>query len=301
MKVIISGASGFIGTSLSNFLSNKGYDVWRLTREEPKQDKEIFWDPYRKIVETKKLDGANVFINLSGENIGKGIWTNRRKEILINSRIVPSKFLVETIKYLPIRPKFYFTASAIGIYGPTANNIMSENCPYGNGFLANLCKEWEKTVESLRHTEVKTVIMRFGVVLGPHGGMLSYLLKIFSLYLGGIVGDKNSYISWISIDDVCEAIHFLIQKDKILGGPYNFVSPNSITQKELTKVLSEALGKPAIFKVPTFVIKTILGEMGKELILANQAVYPDKLLKEGYEFRYNELSKYLENILSKGP
>lgn len=298
MKVIISGASGFIGNNLSSFLSIRGFEVYKLVRGKPKYENEIFWDPYRKIVDIEKVSGTSVFINLNGENISKGLWTTKRRKILLESRVVPSNFLVEITKNLSPPPKFYFSASAIGIYGPIADKIQSEENPPGDGFLAYICKEWEKTVKPLENTETKTVIMRFGIVLGKNGGMLNYLVRLYKFYFGGIIGNPNSYISWISIEDLCEAIFYLIQKEKVFGGAYNFVSPNPITQRDFAKILSKVVKKPAILRIPSFVIKTILGNMGKELLLASQRVFPEKLLKEGYRFKYTELSQYLNSILS---
>ncbi len=297
MKVVISGASGFVGTHLSNFLSNNGYEVWKLTRRSPVQKREIFWDPYSKVIEVEKLDKTDVIINLSGENIANGLWTKKRKEILVNSRLIPSKFLIEVINNMDSKPQFYFATSAVGIYGPIAPNVQDETHPEGTGFLADLCREWEKTVKPLEQTNVKIIVMRFGIVFGKGGGMLEKLLKVYRWYLGGTVGDKDAYISWIAIEDLCSAIHFLINKKQIIGGAYNFVSPSPITQEEITNAISKAIGKPAIFRVPSFLIKIFLGEMGRELMLANQKIYPKKLVQEGYVFKFREFSNYLKNIL----
>ncbi len=299
MKVVISGASGFIGTHLSNFLCTQGYEVWKLKREKPVRNKEIFWDPYSKVIEKEKLEGTNIFINLSGENIGSKFWTKHRKEVLVKSRLIPSKFLVEVIIQMTRKPEFYFATSAIGIYGPVVKDVQNENYPMGTGFLANLCKEWERTAEPLKNSTINTVIMRFGVVFGNGGGMLEKLLKIYNWYFGGVVGDKKAYISWIAIEDLCEAIHFLISKGQISGGAYNFVSPEPVTQEDLAKVLSKLTRKPSYFSVPPLLIRMLLGDMGRELILADQKVFPAKLIEEGYKFKNSELSCYLNKVLNK--
>ncbi len=295
MKILLSGASGFVGKHLYNRLCSEGFSCYKLVRNNPYSEKEIYWDPYHEILDIKLLDEIDLFIHLSGANIADAFWTKKRKQILYDSRVKTTKFLVDSIIKLNDSSKRLFVASATGYYGAVTNNLTTESSPKGEGFLSSLCEDWENSAQLAISSGLETVFMRFGIVMGKDGGFLERLLKIYRLYLGGVVGYKNAHLSWIAIEDLCEAVVFLI-KQKTSNGPYNFVAPNPITQRELSVLLSQVVKKPAFLNIPPFIIKIFLGEMGRELFLTDQKIYPEKLLKEGFNFSFPFFDKYVDAL-----
>lgn len=295
MRILLSGASGFVGKNLYNHLCKEGFTCYKLVRNNPNNENEIYWDPYREILDLKSLEQVDIFIHLSGANVADAFWTRRRKQILIDSRIKTTKFLANSITRLNDRTKRLFIASAIGYYGSITKDITTETGEKGIGFLSSLCEEWEKSADPAILSGIKTIFMRFGIVMGKDGGLLNRLLKIYRLGLGGVIGDKDAFLSWIAIEDLCAAVIFLIKRENSQG-PYNFVSPNPITQKEICSILSKTFKRPAFFHIPPFLIRTFFGEMGKELFLTDQKIYPDKLLKEGFSFNFSSFNKYIEYL-----
>lgn len=295
MKILISGASGFVGKYLYNHLCREGFSCYKLVRNNPRRDNEIYWDPYNEILDLKLIDDIDFFIHLSGANIADALWTKKRKQILYDSRIKTTKFLSDSIVKLNDISKKLFVASATGYYGSITNGLVTESNPKGKGFLSSLCEDWENSAQLAVSSGLKTVFMRFGIVMGKDGGFLEKLLKIYRLYLGGIAGDKNAHLSWIAIEDLCKAVVFLINQNHS-NGPYNFVSPNPITQKELCAILSQVVKRPAFLNIHPFIIKIFFGEMGKELFLTDQKIYPEKLLKEGFNFSFPFFEKYINYL-----
>ncbi len=297
MKILISGASGFVGNYLYHRLSNNGFICYKLIREKKLNEREIFWDPYNNIIDLELLKGFDTFIHLSGANIAESFWTEKRKKILTESRIKTTKFLSESIVNLNDNSKRLFIASAIGYYGPITHNITTEKGQKGIGFLASLCEKWENSAQPAISYGIKTIFMRFGIIMGKEGGFLYRLLKLYRLGLGGTIGNKNAFLSWIAIEDLYNAVSFLLNKNQS-EGPYNFVSPYPITQEEFCHILSKATKRHAFFRVPSFFIKTFLGEMGRELFLADQKIYPEKLINEGFIFSFPYFKQYLESLLN---
>lgn len=294
MKIAITGSSGFIGRSLFNKLTEMGHQCVRIVRNQPSNPNSIFWDPYNEKINISELQDIDVFVHLSGANIAEKFWTKRRKEELRISRIKTTQFLAKTIAELNNPNKLFLLASAIGYYGPNPSGIVDEDSPKGEGFLADLCDEWEKSAQPAVLKGIQTIYMRFGIVMGKDGGFLHRLIKIYRWGLGGILGNKNSFLSWISIDDLTSAICFIVENPTI-SGAINFVSPYPITQYELSRCISELTHRPAFIKIPDCLFR-IIGTMGKELFLVNQKVYPSNLLKIGYEFKYPIFQQYLLRI-----
>jgi len=295
MKILLSGASGFVGKHLYSHLCNQGFLCYKLVRNMPCQEKDIFWDPYKKVIDLNLIEDIDIFIHLSGANIADAFWTKKRKQVLIESRVKTTRFLAESIAHLNDNSKRLFISSAIGYYGTSINTPITETGKKGNGFLSTLCESWENSAQIAVSSGIKTVFMRFGIVMGKDGGFLNKLMKIYRLGLGGVVGNKNAFLSWIAVEDLCNAIVFLLRQENSQG-PYNFVSPYPITQKEFCSLLSKAVKRPAFFHIPPCFIRTFLGEMGRELFLTDQRVYPEKLLKEGFSFTYPHFAEYLEYL-----
>lgn len=272
MKIAISGASGFIGSHLLKFLQSQGHTVSPHPRNSP------------------VIDGLDVFINLSGENI-YGRWDKAKKERIRSSRVETTRRVVDEIMRLPNPPKHYLGASAVGYYGNRVGEVLTEESRPGNDFLSEICVAWEQIPEQLRERNIRVVICRFGVVLAHDGGALPGMVKPFKTGLGGKIGSGEQFFSWIALSDLLHAIEFLLEH-KDLKGPFNFVAPHSTTNGELTKFLGEVLGKPALMAVPEFVLSLIFGE-GKELMLNSVDARPKRLIEAGFTFRHHDLKKYL--------
>jgi uncharacterized protein (TIGR01777 family) len=288
----VSGASGFIGRNLVPFLK-KEHEIFTLVRDKSKVSKNtLFWDPESMRVETDlDFDAA---INLSGENVGNGRWTKNKKEAILNSRLMATNTLARFFSFKRNPPKLVINASATGYYGSRGDKLLTETSKKGEGFLANVCDEWERALLPIKDRGIRTVFLRTGIVLGKDGGVLKRLKIPFKLYLGGIIGDGSQYMSWIDIDDFVHAVGHIINNHTI-AGPVNMVSPNPVTNKVFTNEFAKSLQRPAPFPVPKGVIKFLLGQMGEELLLASQKVVPEVLLHSGYTFRYPTIDSSLEN------
>jgi len=286
MNILISGASGFIGRHLSNFLSGQGYKVFSLQRKEPSNPP--YWNIDKNVVDLGKCNQIDVVIHLAGENIASGRWTKKKKEKIESSRIKGTKLLCEYVSSLKNKPKLLISASAIGFYGDRGEETLTEDSPKGTGFLADVCKKWEKETRIALNSGIRVVNMRFGMVLSPYCGALKKMLIPFRLGLGGVIGTGKQYISWISIEDVLGAIYHII-KDENMIGPINFVSPNPVTNRYFTKTLAQILHRPALIPLPSLMVQVLLGEMANELLLSSTKVIPKKLIYSGYSFRYSSL------------
>jgi len=298
MKILLSGASGFVGKHLYSHLCNQGFLCYKLVREMPSQEREIFWDPYKRVIDLNLIKDMDIFIHLSGANIADAFWTKKRKQVLMESRVITTKFIAESIAHLNDKSKRLFISSAIGYYGTITNTTITETGEKGNGFLSTLCENWEHSAQIAISSGIKTVFMRFGIIMGKDGGFLKRLMKIYRSGLGGVVGKRNAFLSWIAIEDLCNAVTFLLKQEHSQG-PYNFVSPYPITQKEFCSILSKAVKRPAFFHIPPCFIRTFLGEMGRELFLTDQKVFPAKLLKEGFVFTFPHFAEYLEYLFKE--
>lgn len=293
MKIIIAGASGFIGSHLVSFLKEKGHELILLSTR-PKPDTHI-WNPEQKKIDPSILEGSDVVINLCGENIF-GRWTDEKKEKIRKSRLVPVQFLCDTLLTLSSPPSLYIGASAMGYYGDRGDEILTENSPQGTGFLAQLCGEWEAIPQKLQERKIRVVAARFGVVLGKGGGALKSMEGPFRLGLGGKLGTGEQYMSWMAIEDVVEAMHHVIKHPE-LSGPINFVSPSPVTNLEFTKTLASLVRMPALFSVPEGILKLFLKSAAREAFLSSLRVHPECLLKSGFIFKYPDLLSTLKKYI----
>ena len=297
MKIVISGASGLIGTQLVAKLSTSGHEVVRLVRRSPKSG-EIQWNPKSGTLDAAALEGVDAVIHLSGAGIGDKRWTsNYRKEIL-DSRTATTALLAKTIASLSRKPSVFLSGSAIGIYGARNDEQLTEVSTHGTGFLAEVCEQWEAAAKPAVDAGIRTVYLRTGIVLTPKGGALKKLLPLFKLGVGGKFGNGKQWQSWISIDDEIGAIEHLLTAN--VSGAVNLTAPNPVTNAEFTKVLASVLKRPAIVPVPTFAPKILLGgELADALLFTGQRVIPAALNASGYMFKHTTLESAFRSLLSK--
>src|SRR2546429_9537900 len=296
MKVAISGASGLVGTALIPALEAKGHEVTRLVRTAPRAG-EIEWHPNKDEVSAASLEGFDIIINLAGENIAGGRWTDEQKRKIRDSRVNGTHLLTEAIAKMERKPRAFVCASATGIYGDRGDEVLDEQSESGGGFLAGVCREWEMACELAVKAGVRVVNLRFGPILAREGGMLSKLLTPFKMGMGGRVGSGKQYISWVAIDDVVAAM-MLALKDESIRGPLNIVSPNPVTNEEFTKTLGHVLSRPTALAMPAFAVRLAFGEMADEMLLASQRVLPKRLSDASYRFKYPELEGALRKHLA---
>jgi len=296
MNILVTGASGLIGTALVSSLTSSGHEVTRLVREQPKHgEKAAHWEPMAGSIDANALEGVDAVVHLAGENIAER-WTPTKKAKIRDSRVKGTQLLCETLAHLSSPPKVLVSASAIGYYGHRGEETLTDVSPPGRGFLAEVCRAWEAATEPAKQHGIRVVLLRLGVVLSAAGGALAKMLPPFRLGLGGVLGSGQQYMSWIALDDVVGAIqHALVTE--ALQGPTNAVAPRAVTNQEFTKTLGKVLGRPTAIPLPAFAARLMFGEMADELLLASARIQPTKLLASGYQFRYPELDEALQHVL----
>ena len=280
MRVLVAGSSGLIGTALVAHLRSGGHDVLRLVRRAPAAPDERGWDPPAGTYDDGTFDGVDAVIGLNGVGIADRPWSGARKQAIRDSRNVPTEVLATAVAKHGV-PTF-LSASAVGYYGHTGDTVVDESAPSGHGFVAEVVRDWEAATKPAVDGGARVVTLRTGLVLSPSGGLLGTLRGLFRFALGARLGDGRQYMSWISLDDEIGAMAFLL--DAAVRGPVNLTGPNPVTNAEFTKALAEAVGRPAPFVVPAFVIRRALGSMGEELALYGQRAVPRKLEEAGYPF-----------------
>lgn len=286
MRVLVAGSSGLIGTALVAHLRAAGHDVLRLVRRAPAAPDERGWDPPAGTFDDGTFDGVDAVINLNGAGIADRPWSGARKQDIRDSRNVPTEVLATAVARHGV-PTF-LSGSAVGIYGNTGDTVMDETAPSGQGFLAEVVRDWEDAAKPALGSGARVVLLRTGLVLSPAGGLLGRLRVLFKFALGGRLGDGRQYMPWISLDDELGAIEFLLRASQV-SGPVNLTAPTPATNAEFTKALAKVVGRPAPFAVPAFAIRTALGSMGEELALYGQRAVPAQLTAAGYQFRHPHL------------
>jgi uncharacterized protein len=297
MKIVVSGASGLIGTQLVAKLSSSGHEVVRLVRRSPKSG-EIQWNPKSGTLDAAALEGTDAVIHLSGAGIGDKRWTDGYRKEILDSRTATTALLAKTMASLSRKPSVFLSGSAIGIYGARNDEQLTEVSTHGTGFLAEVCEQWEAAAKPAVDAGIRTVYLRTGIVLSPKGGALKKLLPLFKLGVGGKFGNGKQWQSWISIDDEIGAIEHLLTAN--VSGAVNLTAPNPVTNAEFTKVLASVLKRPAIVPVPTFAPKILLGgELADALLFTGQRVIPAALNASGYNFKHTTLESAFRSLLSK--
>ena len=297
MRIAISGASGLLGGALVPALRARGHETLRLVRRPPRSSDEIGWDPAARALDAAALEGTDAVVNLSGENIAAGRWTEAKKARLRSSRVGPTRLLAETLAGLGRKPRVLVSASAVGYYGDRGSAWLAETDPPGTDFFGRLCAEWEATAAPAARAGIRVVHPRTAIVLSPVGGALATMLLPFRLGLGGVVGSGRQYFSWIALDDMVGVLQHLLEHDE-LAGPVNAASPAPVTNAELTKTLGRVLGRPTLVPVPRFALRLALGEMA-EAVLASARLRPQRLLESGYAFRFPELEGALRHEIGR--
>jgi uncharacterized protein (TIGR01777 family) len=296
MRVMISGASGLIGQALTRALIADGHGPVALVRRAPRPG-EVQWNSAPPLG-TEKLAACDAVVHLAGKNIA-GYWTEKFKREVRDSRVRGTQTLATAASQSyrqKGRPRVFISASAIGYYGDRGDELLTEESGPGQGFLADLAQQWEAATSPARDAGVRVVNLRIGVVLARGGGALQPMLLPFRLGLGGRIGSGKQYWSWVSLDDVVEAVLFVLQNDSLCG-PVNVVSPEPARNEEFVRALGEQLHRPTIFPLPAFVVRTLLGEMGNAALLGSVRVQPAKLKAAGYQFRYPHLKDALRAAL----
>jgi uncharacterized protein (TIGR01777 family) len=296
MIIAIAGASGLVGKALTPLLEADAHDIVRLVRNSPKAG-EVEWHPNQDAIEPTKLEGFEAIINLAGENIAEGRWTEEKKKKIHDSRVHGTHLLSEAIAKLMNKPRVFLCASATGIYGDRGDETLVEQSESGGGFLAGVCREWEKATEPAHRAGVRVVNLRFGPILARAGGMLEKMLTPFKMGLGGKIGSGKQYISWVGIDDVVAAIKLALN-DESIRGPLNIVSPQPVTNERFTRALGEALSRPTVMAMPAFAARLAFGEMADEMLLVSQKVIPKKLQASGFQFEYSDVETALQHYVT---
>ena len=296
MRILITGASGLIGTALQRSFDEIGHELLLASRKEAKDSQHIQWDVEKGFSEPERLEGIDAVVHLAGESVFGLSWSDAKKKAIRDSRVDGTRSVVEAISKLKARPNVLVAASAIGFYGDRGDEEMTESSAAGDTFLAEVSKEWESEARRAEDAGIRTVLLRTGIILSKDGGALGTMLLPFKLGIGGVVGSGKQWMSWISIDDHIRVINYAIENENVRGA-VNSVSPNPVTNGEFTKTLGEVLYRPTILPLPSFAVNMVFGEMGDALLLASTRVMPKRLEDAGFEFKYPELKTAIEHAV----
>ena len=302
MKILVTGATGLVGTALVAALAREGHTVCRLVRSATKKTGgtvgtfDVAWDP-----ETGDLGGAAVgaeaVVNLGGASIVAGRWTDARKKILRTSRVDSTRALIAALGKMNAKPDVLVSASAVGFYGNRGDEILTEDSAPGNDFLGNLTKDWETEALQAEQFGTRVVLARFGIILASEGGALPEMMLPFKFGVGGRIGDGKQWMSWATLEDVVAILRLSLIKRE-LRGPINVVAPEPARNADFVKELAKAMHRPAIFPAPTVALRLAMGEMADALLLSSQRAVPQKLTREGYSFASGNLKDALETVFS---
>lgn len=299
MKIVLAGATGFLGRPLTEALAADGHELVGLTRRpRPNADvREVAWQPDGTAGSwAAEVDGADVVVNLAGESIADGRWTAERKRALRDSRLRSTGSLVAAIAGATRAPSLLLSSSAVGYYGPHGDEPVDETTPAGDDFLARLSVEWEHAAQAAAAHGIRVVLLRTGLVLEKDGGALAAMLTPFKLGVGGPLGNGRQYWPWIHRHDWTELVRFLVAQPAA-EGPVNATAPEPVTNEVFSKTLARVLGRPCLFRAPAFALRLAMGEMADALLLKGQRVVPKRALELGYRFQYTQLESALASLL----
>ncbi|MFJ9408444.1 TIGR01777 family oxidoreductase [Streptomyces sp. NPDC101393] len=284
MRIAITGSTGLIGTELLRSLREEGHDVLRLVRRPPRAADEVRWDPRRQEIDAAGLRGCEAVVHLAGAGVGDHRWTEAYKREIRDSRVQGTATLAAALASLDTPPRVFVCGSAIGYYGDTGDRHTDESAPAGEGFLPDVCVDWEAAAEPARKAGIRTVFARTGLVVARSGGAWGRLFPIFRLGLGGRLGDGSQYWSFISLQDHIAALRHVLDTGS-LTGPVNLTAPEPVTNREVTAVMGKVLHRPTLFPVPAAALRIALGEFAGD-VLGSQRVIPRQLLDSGFVFRH---------------
>jgi len=304
MRIIITGATGLIGKALCKQL-HTNYEIVALSRNPQRAQsslgsnaKIVHWDSCSCGQWTQYIDGALAVINLAGDPIASGRWTPEKKQRILQSRLNATKAIVDAIVSAKNKPHVLIQSSAIGYYGFEHQEALDETSLPGEGFLADVCKQWELQAKPVENAGTRCVIIRTGMVLSPDGGALPRLASPFKFFLGGYLGSGQQWVSWITIDDEVNAIKFLIENPR-LSGAFNLTAPNPVKLKDLCRQIGRVLEKPCWLPIPALVLRLTFGKMTEETLMANQQVIPARLMKAEFNFAHPNIAEALECVIKK--
>ncbi|HEV8025512.1 MAG TPA: TIGR01777 family oxidoreductase [Candidatus Nanopelagicales bacterium] len=283
MKIAVTGASGLIGSALVPHLRARGDDVLRLVRRTAVAPDEVQWDPVAGSVDLDALAGVDAVVHLAGAGVGDRRWTDDYKKTILDSRVDGTRTVVDAMTRLDPRPRALVAGSAIGWYGDTGDRAVDESAPAGTGFLADVVRAWEAAADPAREAGIRVTHARTGLVVSSKGGAWQRLFPIFKAGLGGKLGSGRQYWSWISLRDEVAALTFLLDNEEI-AGPVNLTGPQPVTNAEVTEVMGRVLRRPTVFAVPSFALKTVLGEFSSE-VLGSTRVLPSVLTDAGFSWQ----------------
>lgn len=312
--ILVTGASGLIGSALIEFLRAQGHRVLALKRiagDQQRPVSEAYWRPASdecrlpaNEIPANDMKGAaghrgiDVVIHLAGENAADGRWSEAKKRRILQSRIDGARVLTRALMAMERKPELVMMASAIGYYGDTGDHIVDESSPSGSGFLSEICQQVEPIARPLGDAGVRLVHMRFGVVLSAAGGALARMMPPFKLGLGGRVGNGRQWFSWLTLPELAAMVAF-VMAEQSLDGPINFVAPAAVTNADFARTLAKVLKRPAIFPLPAPIVNLAFGEMGEQMLLASLRVQPRKLIEAGYPFKHEQLQAALAEEINR--
>jgi len=297
VRILISGATGFIGTPLVSYLASQGANVVQLVRSKDSHiPHSIVWDPESALARKEDFEGFDAVIHLAGEPLTLARWSSKKRDKILHSRTLGTMFLSHLLSNATHPPAVFISASAVGYYGHRGEEILTEESETGDGFLANVCSSLERASFAIRKRGARVVYARFGMVIGPNGGFLKKMLLPFKLGLGGKVGSGKQWMSWVHREDLIQALIHII-KDSSLEGPVNVVAPNPVRQEEFARILAQLLHRPHFFRLPSWLLRLLFGVTADELILSSSRVQCAKLLASKFAFNYPDLRSALSKAL----
>jgi hypothetical protein len=306
-RIIVTGASGFIGRALARDLAGRGYEVLGLTRRRgdgaagrPESPVLVPWDGRTAEGWGPLVEGAQAVVNLAGDNLAEGRWTRAKKDRILRSRTDAGRAVVEAVRAAGLRPRVLVQASAVGFYGPAGDEPLDESAPSGSGFLAGVVREWEASTREVESLGVRRVVIRTGLVLGAGGGVWPRLALPFRFFVGGPLGSGRQGFSWISLEDEVRAIRFLIENEG-LAGAFNLTAPRPLRQKDFCRVVGRAFGRPCWLPAPAPLLRLLFGEKAGETLLSGQFALPRRLEAAGFSFRHPDANSAVEALLRPGP
>jgi hypothetical protein len=298
MRILVSGARGFIGGALVARLRGQGHGVVALSRTASSGPDTISWEPLAGRLDPAAVEGFDGVIHLAGENIGAGRWTAGRRQRILDSRRHGTRLLAATLAEATRRPGVFVSASGVNYYGDRGDEVLTEDSPTGSGFLAEVCRQWEAATEPASDAGIRVCRLRTGMVLAPDGGALARLLLPFRFGLGGPLGSGRQWMSWITRDDLAAVISRALV-DPGFAGPINAVSPGAVTNREFSTILGRVLRRPAVLPAPAPALRLLLGALADELLLASARVAPARLVAAGFSFGDGALEPALRRLLGR--
>ena len=298
MTILVSGASGLVGQCVVAHATRAGHDVIKLVRSREKASANgIYWDPAKGEIDRDQLEGIDCVVHLAGENIAANRWTSAVKKRIRDSRVNGTALLAEALSAMKTPPRTFIMASAVGYYGDRGDEVLHDNATAGDGYLADVCRDWEAAAKPLEDRKVRVVKLRIGVALTLKGGALPKMLSAFKTGMGGKIGSGKQYMAWITLEDLIGIVLFAIDNESVRGA-LNAVAPYPVTNADFTRALGKAIGRPTIMTVPAFALKMAVGEIAMELLKSTRAV-PTALEKYGYQFSHPDLETALSSVLDK--